>query len=346
MSALIPDAFPLAYHEDRYSNLDYVERHLRDLRAYVRDTYPRVSEDPHLRDILRQPPQVARSVIENYLLSESEKWRKAVRAFAKSESLVCLTKGVRGGRKTITTWDLARSVSRGTRRPLYGVGDPDDMPHFANAIPSIDRAPKWAVVVVDELAVETAARNSNTRQQKALPGLVNTARHNKNHFFGIIQNTAAGDLTWVQAADVLLLKPESLFESSMERAAVRRMVGIWSELFARDVSETLMLSKVMHPLRFKRPIPVDWKREYSESFRKITSWGEAIERATSLRTAGLSYTMVAQRMGQRGWSYSEDSWNDWVPAHAGGVDPLTGKKRKPRKTSKGSAGMEVEEAAA
>lgn len=327
---------PLEYRDDEHSVRADVEWHMGDLRAYIRQRYARSSEAKHLRDLLAKPPQLARTVLENHLLTDDEKVAKLVEIYRREESVIAQVIGQRGRRKTITTWDFVDVIRKEIQSDVYSTAEEGKIPEWATSIIRIEDAPEHCIIVEDELAAERGARTSISRDQRTTPAFFATLRQRRQHYFGILQNTATGDLSVPLFADILIVKPLSFFQLATERPAVRKALETWDELLPRDPWETLLLSSFMHPLSFSRPIPEWWERDFSRSYSAIESMPTAIRRATALRRGHLAWTTISTRMASRGWPRPAEWWADKVRAWNGGKDPMPGARaRKERDPAKG-----------
>lgn len=306
------DRDPIAYHEDEHSNRAFVQRHLRDLKAYIRDTYPRESFDLHLRDILEEPPQLARTIIENFLMSEAEKWRILVRHYHSSESLITLAVGKRGGRKTMTVWDLVHDVMHSMKRPVYAVADPIGIPPWARPCLRASDSPPGSLIVNPELGATAGARTSNTKDQRNVPAELATLRHDDRHFFGDVQNFSITDTSYTTFADIILVKPISFNQDGTERGPLKAKLRFWRELLPRDPTQTLVLGDGLPPLRIERPVPPWYERGYSKGFARYRSEADAVHAARRLRENGFGWPAVLSRMTSRGWQRSEKWWRERV----------------------------------
>lgn len=327
---------PLQLVEDEWSNRAFVRRHMRDLMAYVRTRYPRESTDGHLKDLLDADPRLARTVIENFLMPEHQKWERVLDHFQMSKSALVLTIGGKGRRKTMTNTDIIRTLwerrlaeakrnrygylQKTDEVYVYNIGDPDDAPDWMVSVPLLNMVRPGSIVRWDELGVDMSNRTTSEGPQRMLGGQLGTMRHNKLHIFGIVQNMSMADTNFLKMADDLLIKPLGLTQTMTERRGIIKTLEFWRELVPRDDWETLILSKDMQPLKFTRPVPYWWEDSMSHSFGKIPTKALAVARAHRLRMV-FGWKKVSRKMAMRGWNHDEKTWKAWVMAANAGIDP-------------------------
>lgn len=315
---------PLAKRHDEYSTRAYNERYHRTLESYVRERYPRESYNQHLQELQDAHPNVARTVIENHTLTNAQKWRLIMRHFQAVEGEVVVTVGKKGAYKTTFNWDLAQQIRDHTGRPVAAVGDPDQMPEWAVPILRLNQAPKRAVIVADELAILFGSRASMQRDNRRLGGELAIIRQNENILLGIVQNLSMADKHFIALADSFIIKPLGLTQMFTEREGVGRMLKFWKEVLPRDdPRETLFISKDLHPILVRRDRPAWLATEMSRAYQRIPTRDLAIQSALRLAQAGFAYTVIVDRMSQRGWHATDKTWKAWLTDANGGVDPRT-----------------------
>lgn len=314
---------PFGTQWDTYSVQAYIKRHVRDLESYVRTRYPRESYAQHLALLLeRTHPNVTRCVIENYRLTNDERWKRVIQHYKFSQSSLTLIIGKKGGMKSTFGWDLARSIMEATGRPVAATGEPMGMPEWVRPIDDLNKAPTGSIVLTDELGVEANARNSNTKENKSIATQLPTMRHRRIILIGIVQNLSLADRNFIALADDLVIKPLGLMQMITERKGVGKIIKEWEELMPKDDSrDTFILSKETHAIRVRRERPVWLDEAQSETYAKIRTRSEAIERALAMAKRGVRLRVIQNRLTVRGWSWSDQNLSKLIKDANGGNDP-------------------------
>lgn len=315
--------------DDYYSIRATNERYHRDLWSYVTERYPRDSQEDHFRDLMLGPPQVARTVIENYWRTDEERHKLILRHYLKRQGSVTVTLGGKGEQKTTWNWGTIYDLWRlAGWRPVDMIGDEGQIPthlqEIVRPIGKLNQARRGSIIFADELAVLFPARNSQSAEQRNIAGELALIRQNHNLLFGVVQNLSTTDKSILTLADEIVVKPLGLTQSITERTGLWSMIDFWSELMPREPEETFFRAKKLHPVFYWRDRP-DWlDTAATESFQRIDSEEQAVERALDWIKAGRvkSWRQLKTRMEIFGQSLAKETWKKRVVALNGGADPL------------------------
>lgn len=293
--------------------LSYVVEHMDILEDYVADRYPEESFTGHIADLIASP-YVARTCIENYETSDAAKWGRIVEkvAYDADGAGVVYTIGRRGARKTMTTCDLVNSVRELTQRRVFGIGLDKMGPPWIDHAYRIADVPHGSIVIVDEASAQANSRRAMTREQSALPEILSTNRHRNLLVFFITQDTASADVTILRKCDHIMVKPMGFAQNSMERGALRGLIGPWVDEFVPlSNEETLFLSGEMNPWFLRRPVPDWWKREFSMAYGKL-SRARAETIAMQLHLGGHTFPSIADKLRTRGQDLTGKRWSQII----------------------------------
>lgn len=320
-------------------------QNLRDvglLESYINFTYPRDSNAGHLMDLLEKP-HLARSVVENYITPDEAKWETLVMCLGlpKPRVRIIYILGEINSGKSAIAYDLAKAIKEISDRPVVElkVGEDGTLPDFVDRrIVRLDQAPRGAVVIDQEAAVNNSSSAGATKEGRALAPAAATIRHQDLIWIVISQNSKLANPIFFTMAQMIIFKPIGLTQSTSERGPMRRTIKYWRELIPRDPSETFVLSKHVPPYKFTRPKPEWFTDEVSTSYAKIEDRATAAREAGRLRATNMSWETIATRMTSRYESLHHNTWRDIVIDHHGGIDPATGKKPRRRRASNESEG--------
>lgn len=140
-----------------------------------------------------------------------------------NDSLISLIFGKRGSGKSALGFRLLENIHNKTGRKCFVLGvNQENMPEWISPIEEIDDAPQGSVVLVDEGAIAFNARESMSKANKGLAGILAIARHKNLTVFFITQNTGMIDKNVLKLSDMLLVKQGSLLQLEMERPEIRK----------------------------------------------------------------------------------------------------------------------------
>ena len=160
------------------------------------------------------PLQVLEAITGDYQVSEKR---------IHNESIISLIFGKRGSGKSALGFRLLENIHDKTGRKCFVLGvNQENMPEWISPIENIDDAPQGSAVLVDEGAVAFNARESMSKANKGLAGILAIARHKNLTVFFITQNTGMIDKNVLKLSDMLLVKQGSLLQLEMERPEIRK----------------------------------------------------------------------------------------------------------------------------
>lgn len=140
-----------------------------------------------------------------------------------NDSLISLIFGKRGSGKSALGFRLLENIHNKTGRKCFVLGvSQENMPEWISPIEKIEDAPQSSAVLVDEGAVAFNARESMSKANKGLAGILAVARHKNLTVFFITQNTGMIDKNVLKLSDMLLVKQGSLLQLEMERPEIRK----------------------------------------------------------------------------------------------------------------------------
>lgn len=313
-------------YEDVHSVADFNDYYLGLLESYVTWRHPRASFERHVDDIL-QHPYLAKTVIKNWTTDDAEKWQMWIDCLAlpKPRSRINLFVGSPGSGKSTIVYDTAYCILERSGRPVVEVGDSNDTPDFVTQIDHISEAPFGAVVIDNELALNAASDNANTKEGKAIKPALATIRHNDCIGLFVSQNSGLANRAFYALADTLVFKPLGLTQARSERGPMKHIIAYWKELLPRNPGETFILSKYIPPLKIKRDAPDWYTDQMSRAYVRFSSLREALPHAIRLRQKNRSYEKISNHMAGRWQYHHHERWREWILAANRGIDPLTGK---------------------
>jgi len=151
------------------------------------------------------------------------------------DSIIALIFGKRGSGKSALGFRLLENIHHKTNRRCFvlGVDEQSSMPEWINPIEKIEDAPQNSAVLVDEGAVSFNSRESMSKENKGLAGILAIARHKNLTVLFITQNTGMIDRNVLKLSDVLLVKQGSLLQLEMERPEIRKFYEKAESLFKK-----------------------------------------------------------------------------------------------------------------
>ena len=160
------------------------------------------------------PLQVLEAISGDYGISEKR---------IHNDSIISLIFGKRGSGKSALGFRLLENIHNKTGRRCFVLGvSQENMPEWINPIEKIEDAPQGSAVLVDEGAIAFNARESMSKANKGLAGILAIARHKNLTVLFITQNTGMIDKNVLKLADMLLVKQGSLLQLEMERPEIRK----------------------------------------------------------------------------------------------------------------------------
>lgn len=324
---------------DIYSVDAYNRRMIPVLESYVNVTYPRESREGHLEYLLERP-FLCRTVIENYLRSDGEKWRTLVNCLAlpKPRVRIIYIIGEPGAGKSLIALDIARAIRERSGRPIVEVGYAGTRPDFVEPIAKFNHAPHGAVVIDNEAAVNQNARNTATRDGKHLGPALATIRQNDVIGIWVSQSTAMADPNLLRMAQMIIFKPTGMTAGDMERPGLRKKLAYWRELLPRDNRQTFILSKHVPPMTFTRPLPEWYTDDVSTSYRRIEKFSAALALAVQMRGHQKTWNTIATEMAMRTrFDDAPATWKRRVLKANDGIDPMTGERPRASKNEASAA---------
>lgn len=311
-------------HEDIHSARAYVNDNFLHLEGYVIENYDGTSFEGHVEDLYKNA-FLSKAVIENYTTPESVKFEMFIESLAQpkpSNRIVYIMGGIGEG-KTTTAYDIANETRLASGRRVVIIGDPQAIPDWAELADGIGTAPPGSIVILDEAIVQAGARDAMSGEGRNRPGMLALIRQNDLILIVISQNSSLADKSFLALANVLVLKPLSLTQGSMERRIMGKVIRYWKELLPKKRGETFILAKGLR-LKFERAEP-DWYNDtLSKAYRRFTSYNQVMHAASRMRAAGSrlgSWKRISSAMEKR-WEYRDPQW--WtakVLAWNNGVDP-------------------------
>ncbi|MEM4271786.1 MAG: zonular occludens toxin domain-containing protein [Candidatus Pacearchaeota archaeon] len=149
-----------------------------------------------------------------------------------NDSIIALIFGKRGSGKSALGFRLLENIANKTNRKCFVLGvDEESMPEWINSIEKIEDAPSGSVVLVDEGAISFSSRESMSKANKNLAGILAIARHKNLTVLFITQNTGMLDKNVLKLSDMLLVKQGSLLQLEMERPEIRKFYEKAESLF-------------------------------------------------------------------------------------------------------------------
>lgn len=151
------------------------------------------------------------------------------------DSIIAMIFGKRGSGKSALGFRLLENIHHKAKRKCFvlGVDERSSMPEWISPIEKIEDAPKGSVVLVDEGAVSFNARESMSKANKGLAGILAIARHKNLTVLFITQNTGMIDKNVLKLSDMLLVKQGSLLQLEMERPEIRKFYEKAEALFKK-----------------------------------------------------------------------------------------------------------------
>lgn len=311
--------------EDIHSVADFNDYYLDLLESYVMWTYPGVSIEPHVYDII-QHPYLAKTVIENWMREDDEKWQMWIDTLAlpNPKSRINMFLGPPGSGKSTLAYATAHDIHERSGRPVCEVGTAATRPPFVEQIDRFQDAPYGAVVIDNELALNASSQDGSTKEAKANKSALATIRHQDIIGLFVSQNSTLAQKTFYALADTLAFKPVGLMQAKAERGPMRGIMEYWKELLPRLPDETFLLSRHIPPLKIKREAPEWYTDQISRSYVRFTEWSEVLPIAMRLRAKGDSFEKISSKLEPRFRFEHREIWRRRILEANNGLDPLTG----------------------
>lgn len=176
----------------------------------------RLSKSPvYNKKAMFDPLEVLNKISGDYSVSEKR---------LHEESIIALIFGKRGSGKSALGFRLLENIHHKAGRKCFvlGVDERSKMPEWINPIEKIEDAPQNSAVLVDEGALSFNSRESMSKTNKGLSGILAIARHKNLTVLFITQNTGMIDKNVLKLSDVLLVKQGSLLQLEMERPEIKK----------------------------------------------------------------------------------------------------------------------------
>ncbi|MBI4146329.1 hypothetical protein HY489_03250 [Candidatus Woesearchaeota archaeon] len=139
-----------------------------------------------------------------------------------NESLILAIAGRRGSGKSVLGFRLLENIHYKARRPCFALGVKQSvLPSWIKSIEDIQQVSNGGVVLVDEGAISFSSRESMSKENRGLGGLLAIARHKDLSLIFITQNTGMIDKNVLNLCDTILLKEGSLLQEKMERSVMK-----------------------------------------------------------------------------------------------------------------------------
>ena len=140
-----------------------------------------------------------------------------------NESIIALVFGKRGSGKSALGFRLLENIHHKTGRKCFVLGvSQENMPEWISPIENIEDAPQGSALLVDEGAISFGSRDSMSKTNKGLAGILAIARHKNLTVLFITQNTGMIDKNVLKLSDMLLVKQGSLLQLEMERPEIKK----------------------------------------------------------------------------------------------------------------------------
>ncbi len=139
-----------------------------------------------------------------------------------NESLILAVAGRRGSGKSVLGFRIMENIHAKTQRPCFALGVKQSvLPSWITTIEEINQVSNRGVVLVDEGAISFSSRESMSKENRGLGGLLAIARHKDLTLIFITQNTGMIDKNVLNLCDTVVLKEGSLLQEKMERSVMK-----------------------------------------------------------------------------------------------------------------------------
>ncbi len=154
------------------------------------------------------------------LKGEFEKFDERIQ---KTSSIVLIA-GRRGSGKSALGFRILENIHASTKRAAYVLGVKQEvLPFWIDSVEKLEDVKNGGIVLIDEGAISFNARDSMSKKNKALGGLLAVARHKDLTLLLITQNTGMIDKNVLNLTDTILLKEGSLLQEKMERSVMKKI---------------------------------------------------------------------------------------------------------------------------
>ncbi|QQG39167.1 MAG: hypothetical protein HYS32_01790 [Candidatus Woesearchaeota archaeon] len=147
-------------------------------------------------------------------------------SFAKNletESLIMMVVGKRGSGKSALGFRILENIKSKSKRPCFALGvSQEALPKWIKSIEDLEEAKEGGLVLVDEGALEFAAREAMKKKNINLGKLLAIARHKGLSTILVTQNTSMIDKNVLRLCDSIILKEGSLLQEHMERGVINK----------------------------------------------------------------------------------------------------------------------------
>lgn len=184
-------------------------QHLIDLKRYVAEFYWPQDYQNVLYFFNKNPIQ-GKKILQDYLKTNAKKLKEVIMAFAYGKSKIVYIVGARDSGKTATAFKIAEDVNILTGRKIFYIAptkiNPKYLPSWCKHALSVHDAPRGCFGIVDEAAIQYAARESMSEENTDLGKLLAIARHKEMFLIFITQHSSMSDINISRLRDMVMWK--------------------------------------------------------------------------------------------------------------------------------------------
>jgi len=212
-----------------------------------------------------------------------KKQNEVLDAFSKGKSKIAMIIGARGSGKTATGFWISENLYNFDKMPVYYVGEGINkkvIPEWCHVVGKMKDVPEGCLAIVDEAALQYAARESWRVNSIMLGKQLATARHHGISVLFITQHSRLADINIRRLTDCFLWKISNSYELTLGIDTTKDKFWnfVRNHLRPRAKNECLFEYPAKHLfIKFTHKLPDCWSDELSRSWkdwRRIQGYGQ------------------------------------------------------------------------
>lgn len=291
---------PLRYD----SALEYIDGYDYLMWEFLDERVRSEDQERAVATLRHEPVTFANMLKNNDEISSSDRKDSAISLVSTSGNVTVMIGAKRWGKTGTAFWVIEELISRGVTVFWYGYS-PTIAKLYPQIIQTFDiKRVKNGVLIVDEAAVFSSARNAMTTEQKEKVAQIFTCGHSDWSVIYISQ-TFRIDITILNTMDVLWFKP--FFQMDFDREQARNKFSDTYE-YMRPVykDENLVINcQENNAWFFTNELPKLWCDALSKPFSRLETRDEAVKYLKLLTEAGMTKREIKTWVSQRGWDAEE-----------------------------------------
>lgn len=248
------------------------DEHDNDLQRYLDYFYYSEDQD-YISAFFHDNPIQAMQIVQDFCENNERKQDMIVEEIRDGKSKIIYLVGGRGSGKTATAFYLAERLKEDSEI-FYIIPDrPKALPTWCRTEEDIKNTPIGSINIVDEAAIQFAARESWKEQNILLSKMMAISRHQNKTLIFLTQHTHLIDVNIRRLRDIILWKQQADYVLS-EGKFISKEQQFWQMIRSFMKPKTVEQVLFEYPMRrrfvmFEHPLPECWSELLSKSWRNI-----------------------------------------------------------------------------